>query len=256
MRKKIFKTILFVILLCLILQAVSFVYKYFWFSKLIKASEDLVASGNFTQTYKMAGVEYDSETGEKQVHYTTTTVKIKDGKKAYIHYDDNGEIASKTYYIGNTGTMSVYDSEKEFEYYTSSSLSFLNDIYLENYPIFMMKSYSAFYYVPEDYKMSLREKLWCMSVNFDKINRQEIYFVTEDGKDYIVLRSGGERDYFDKETLLAVKTVVEGNTYALNGENEYVNYYYEYTQGDVTDEDMTVPDLTGYTQVVNGWNEK
>ena len=68
MRKKIFKTILFVILLCLVLQAVSFAYKYFWFSKLIKASEDLVASGNFTQTYKMAGVEYDSETGEKQVH--------------------------------------------------------------------------------------------------------------------------------------------------------------------------------------------
>ena len=150
----------------------------------------------------------------------------------------------------------LFRSEKEFLYYTDNTLSTFNDIYLENYPVFMMKSYRAFFHVPEDYKMSLREKLWCMSVNFDKINRQEIYFVTEDGKDYIVLRSGGERDYFDKETLLAVKTVVEGNTYALNGENEYVNYYYEYTQGDVTDEDMTVPDLTGYTQVVNGWNEK
>lgn len=62
MKKKIFKVILFIILFAILLFFINFTYKFIWNQKLVKAKEELVASGNYTNIVKAASFIRDDET--------------------------------------------------------------------------------------------------------------------------------------------------------------------------------------------------
>lgn len=243
MIKKVFKIILIALLICLVFYLINFAYKCVWYDKLLKAKKDLIASDNFTEIYKMAGRGFNEETGKNETTYSIQSSKIKDGKKVDIMYDEKEEIIGKRYYVGEKEVIHVNNKNKTFSYYISPSVPVFSKIDLTNYPILDYFEFQNGYY-----DLTLKEKLIYVLGGFQSIAHYKVSFINEDGKDYIVLKSGEWWCYFDKETLLASKIVIKNSPDADGG--DYVNEYYEYIQGNVTDEDMTVPDLKDYTQEI------
>lgn len=247
MVRKIFKIILFVLLFCLLLFLINFAYKFVWYNRLIKAKDDLIATNNFTEVVKMAGRSYNDETGKYEVTYSNMGSQIKDGKKVDLIYDENyEEVIGKIFYISETEEVIVNESKKTFSYTIIPTVEAFARIELTNYPMHSMESSIL-------EKLTLKEKMTYFFNKILSITRKNISFVTENEKDYIVLSDESSKTYFDRETLLASKVLLKKSDWAEEGEEYYVNEYFEYEQGKVTNEDVNLPDLKDYKQEVFGW---
>lgn len=243
--KKILKVILFVILFIILLIIVNFAYKFIWYQKLLKASQKLQEYGNYTNIIQTCGWSRNNETGKYEAQYSPIGIQVKDGKIADLNFsrDDDNKIIGKTYY-SDDAYVSVDFENKTFSIIEPNYISEIHhSLKLINYPIY------NFYteYLTDD-TISLKNKASYIFSSFCYWFNMQIKFENENGKDYIVFDYGNCKTYFDRETLLAEKEVMDGDDVFKTG--PYVNTYYTYDIGTVTDEDVNVPDLSEYSQVV------
>lgn len=242
--KKILKVILFVILFIILLIIVNFAYKFIWYQKILKASQKLQEYGNYTNIIQTCGWSRNNETGKYEQHYSPIGIQVKDGKFVDLNFsrNDDNKIIGKSYYTDDA-CISVDFENKTFSITApnySSELHILRT--LINYPIYnFYTEYLTYDTIP------LRHKVSYIFSSLRYWFNMQIKFENENGKDYIVFDFGNSQMYFDRETLLAEKEVMAGDG-LFNG--PYVNTYYTYDIGTVTDEDVNVPDLSEYSQIV------
>lgn len=247
--KKILKVILFVILFIILLIIVNFAYKFIWYQKLLKASQKLQEYGNYTNIIQTCGWSRNNETGKYEAQYSPIGIQVKDGKIVDLKFARNGDnkIIGKTYY-SDDACISVDFENKTFSITApnySSEMHILKT--LINYPIYNLSDVYIGYLT--DDTISLKNKVYYIFSNiYYYLFDMQIKFENENGKDYIVFDYGNSKIYFDRETLLAEKEVMDGDDVFKTG--PYVNTYYTYDIGTVTDEDVNVPDLSEYSQIV------
>lgn len=245
MKKKIKKIILFIILVLVAIALVKYLYTFSIYHKLLKARDKVYQSGNYTCYYYNRGESLDVDTGEWSSSYSKMCEKVKDGKMVDYgyNYDDHDTIVYATY-VDENNSKEIFN----IDYTTNRFTIGPNLIPIEfrigftNYPIYELTEYSLssltlktkLYYLFEDYFVRM------FTTNFKT--------VTEDGKDYIVMyhKDVNEGVYFNKETLLAEKSV----STAMRTDELVVNSYWEIEVGNVTDEDVNLPDLSNFRQTV------
>lgn len=247
MKKKILKIVLFIILFVILFALIDAIYKFVWYKKLLNAKENLINSKNYT--YIVAGSSWSSnrETGEYELNYSLMGVQVKGQKHVDLNfsYADREKIVGKTYYTENE-MITVNFEDKTFSMLDDLRIQVFAKDKIINYPINDIFSATGTYLTNNT--ISLKEKVYYIFSNLYYLFDMRIRFENEDGKDYIVLENNDWKTYFDKETLLAAKEVHEADVFS-KGES-YVNSYYRYELGNVTEEDLNVPDLSEYSQNV------
>lgn len=236
MKKKIVKVFWTLVLLAILITLISFGYKFFWYYKLVLALRDVVESGNYTNIVWQAGERYIEEKDEFESHYTKMGEMVKGDKLVdlgFEGYDEDAKIVSKSYFQKGE-YITVNSKENTFTIGTS----FINrepPFALINYPILDWDRYDT-----------LKEKLGALiSYNIPAVWQSKIKFIEEDGKEYLVWEASDfAKYYFNRDTLLAEKEIFT------SGDEEKVNHIFEIEVGNVTDEDVTIPDLNNYTQYV------
>lgn len=246
MKKKIFKVILFLILAVIAFVLAKFTYRFCFYQKLNKATQKIYDSGNYSCYYYQRGEKLDEETGEWIASYTKMGLEVKGDKIAFASYDNEANeyaLLSKTYHDKNNFKDVVYVEFNDNTFQINPNLIPMEyRIRLVNYPVFDFRSYIvAGTGIP-----TLKQRVLFFFENLkysivDAINFK-VDSATEDGKEYYVIGYYGNKTYINKETLLVEKvTIID------NGE-EVVNNYYEIQTGNVTDEDVTIPDLSNFRQ--------
>lgn len=249
MKKKIFKVIIFIVLLVIAIVLIKFTHNFYYYQKLLKARDKVYELGNYTCYYYNRGEKLDADTGEWTSSYSKMGLKVKGNKAVdYIYSLEDQDKVSSAQYLDK-------DNDKENFYIDFETNTFQvqpNFVPLEyrmrliNYPIHSLSEYSISL---DKTARGIKEKLYYLYQDFISIAFLTNYkTVEEDGKEYIVLgyKNTDTGIYFNKETLLAEKeTMITGRT------NEtVVNAYWEIELGNVTDEDVTVPDLSNFRQSI------
>ena len=211
MKKKIFKTILFIILLIIAIILIRFTYNFCYYQKLVKVSDKVNESRNFTCYYYNRGERFDEETNKFKVMYSKMGVRVKDDKSVFYNYniDNDNSLYGATFYDEKANNENVYIEYETNRFQVQPNympVSFHSR--LINYPV----SGAADRYLKN---ATLKEKLYyyfslpqaMLSIKFSSVE--------EDGKEYIVLeyKNLDTKVYFNKETLLAEKrTIVDSKT--------------------------------------------
>lgn len=235
MKKKIVKGFWLLVLIAILITVINFGYKFCWYYKLVLALREVVDSANYTNIIWQAGERYNEETDEFIRQYSKLGEQVKGDKLVslgFTGYDEEAKLTSKSYYFDGE-YVSVSQTDNTF----SIGTSFLSAMPhgLVNYPILDWDRYDNF-----------KEKIGAfISYNLPAVWQAKVKFIEEDGKAYLVWQASDfAKYYFNKETLLAEKEIY------MYGDEEKVNQIYEIEIGNVTEEDVTVPDLSNYTQYV------
>lgn len=236
MKKKIVKVFWTLVLLAVLIAAISFGYKFFWYYKLVLAVRGVFESGNYTNIVWQAGERYIEETGEFERHYSIMGHIVKGDKLVdlgFEGYDKDAKLVSKSYF--HDGEYITVNNEKNTFTIGTSFINRKPPYGLINYPILDWDRYDT-----------LKEKLGALiSYNIPAVWQAKVTFIEEDGKEYLVWQASDfAKYYFNRETLLVEKEIYNYD----NGEK--INHIYKIEVGNVTEEDVTVPDLSNYTQYV------
>ena len=246
MKKKIFKVLLILILIVILIVTLKFGYNLCFYKKLLRAEENALKTKNYACIYYNRGEKLDLETGKWSESYSKMVLKVKGDKyvtQNFRNSDEDYALAGTTYRNVNE-KESVYLSVEDNEFSISPNLipPDINTRFT-NYPIYDYIDGL----IAGDSTLKYKVYTFCsfyipmvFSLKFDN--------VVEDGKEYIVLsyKESETKIYFNKDTLLAEKEIMKSGR---SGET-VVNAYWEIELGNVTDEEVSVPDLSNFRQAI------
>lgn len=242
MKKKILRIILFVILAIVLIVLIRFCYNFRFYQKLISVTTDLYESGNYTCYYYNRGMKLDTETGNWQESYSKMGVKVKDDKCVYNNFygsDKDYALCGNSYYDINNKNDCIYVNFEENTFQVQPNVIPIEfHMKLINYPIYEFNEHFTS-------AATLADKVYFAVANyFPAIVNIKLRNATEYGKDYIIMIEGDRKTYINKDTLLVEKEVV--NEYG----KDVVEVIYEIEAGNVTDEDVNIPDLSKFKQEI------
>ena len=183
------------------------------------------------------------ENFKKEENSSYSTILLKDGKEKCSEkvFVKNNIVK----YIKNKGEYSSYCEIKDFNKNTSIAFNIKNN---------QMSMYDGELFIAKDNFMTNFPNLILYAYSNGKINLKgilDIYYIVptkyNDKKCYKIVTSS-EIVIIDRETYLPVYSCLN----AINSDNQEEcknENIYEFTVGNVTDEDIAIPDLTDYFQV-------
>lgn len=208
---KVLKIVLIVILVLIIIFAIHIIRNYIIFGKIAEKQVELSSINNFSFTFTQSSSEDLSDRRTTELYYKNgKSIKIKedeDGDKVIIWSDES---TNELVYTNPTKLTAFIDTP---DFLPASSI-----------PVLMQENSIA---------LKLKASLNYF-ITYGKINGEECYIV----------HSFGTRTYISKESG-AILISVYG--YRIDGRQYYhITEYMNYKFNELTDEDVSRPNLTGY----------
>lgn len=236
MKKKVKKIILLTLLILLLLLVIVFTYKLVWYRKVINAGKIIRTADNYLYEFIQYAKMTNPVTNEESDNIHRTQYLVKDDVRVVKNYVSNDiDNLEYKYFLYEKEGVLINEKDKTFSIQSEPYIQYQKGV-MVNYmmPEFWNDELSFF----ENLKYFLVYKYW------DRIMGTNIEFANIDGRDTIIFREKYCNIYFDAETLIAYKV-----TDAESGEENLI-YEYRLELDVVTDEDITIPELNQYKQIV------
>ena len=218
MKKKI-GIIIFVVIV-LIAIAIFIGRRIYYFTVIKNVYEAIENFRNEDNSYYAVTIK-DSSIIKEEIVTKNNIVKWneqKDGNGVYCQWKN----------FDNNQRYAIFLGDKTFK--ENDTLIFENNI-LNNLPQMIFFIYSKEYF-------NIKEFLKIKKISSSQYNNQDCYEIVTDTKSLIVSKENYLPIYYSVETINSEKNV-----------KFLTETTYEFKVGEVTDEDIALPDLTGYTQI-------